>query len=178
LIPQAALFSYFRKANFMVALLSCRVIEMSLDNGFSKYSPLAFVFFSNFVLGQRRFQEANKFGKIALALLKRFDEPSLVPSVYISYYGFTAVFFEPLQLVAEQLRKGMDIGMSIGDTDKALTNGLHYIQKAFAGGENLSTLLSSIDYRKSWLNSLMISHYNTLTLQKLTMTNICIVRRT
>ena len=83
------------------------MIEMSLDNGFSKYSPLAFVFFSNFVLGQKRFQEANKFGKIALALLKRFDEPSLVPSVYISYYGFVAIFFEPLQLVAEQLRKGM-----------------------------------------------------------------------
>ena len=33
------------------------------------------------------------------------------------------------------------------DTSLALLNGLHYVQKAFASGKNLSTLLGDIEYQ-------------------------------
>lgn len=42
--------------------------------------------------------------------------------------------------VLHRLHRGFEIGMAIGDKATAFLNGLHFIQKAFIGGANLSRL--------------------------------------
>lgn len=133
---------------FVYAWLNCRLVDISLDHGLSKYSAmgfasLAFILFDKY----KSAQDGIRLGKIGLSLQKRFDDPSQIPEFNILYYGAIAHFSEPFQHIAEQLERGMDIGLSIGQSMIALFNGIQHIQKAFFGGKNLSILLNDIEYQ-------------------------------
>ena len=99
----------------MVALLTCRLVEISLEHGVCKYTAAGFGYLSAMLCGKfKSMQDGLVIGRIGLSYLKRYDDPGQVPGYYLAYYGFVAFLFEKFEFVAKQLRRGMDIGMSVG----------------------------------------------------------------
>lgn len=56
------------------------------------------------------------------------------------------------------LRRGFEIGMSIGNISTALLNGIHYIQKALMGGVNLIDLRGEVEYQLRLIDKYSPSH--------------------
>eukprot|EP00970_Alexandrium_tamarense_P003648 scaffold573_cov132-Alexandrium_tamarense.AAC.1 len=83
----------------------------------------------------------------------RWHQETMLPVVYATFYGYYAVRFEPIQACAAQLKRGFEIGMSIGETangeDDILSsfgNGVHFIHKSLLSGANLSALKIEAEY--------------------------------
>ena len=143
-LSQAAFLAYYRRDSLLPYLIA-RLVEVSLDHGVSKYSANGFAYASFMLSIYRKMRQANRYGKVALDLLARFEDSSQLITVYLSYYGFVGAIFEPTQLVAERLHTGLGVGQSIGDVTTALLNGLMYIQKSFFAGNNLNSLLDDVN---------------------------------
>jgi len=145
---RACFTSYFVQLP-MMKWLACRMVEISLEHGFSKYSALGLMWFTMILAGDLIYDvhAGYRVGKIALKLLKRFDANNLLPNAYLVYYSFTAVHIEPLQSCADMLKRGFEIALSTGDIQTALVNGVQYIQKSFLSGANLSVLKKECDYQ-------------------------------
>ena len=111
---QAAQLAFFGRKKLMMSFLICKMVTLTIKNGLCKYSATAMAYFSSILATRKLFREANKYGKISLSILNRFSDPSQLPPLYLSYYGLVAFLFEPMSLVAEQHRRGFEVGMSIG----------------------------------------------------------------
>ena len=145
---QLGFFAFFGQSSSMQAYLWCRSVEIALRVGFCKYTAASMASFAALLCGKLNdISNGCRLGRVALSLLTRFDATSLIPVVYASFYGMVAFNSEPVMDCADQLYKGFQIGMSVGDTTIALMNGLQYIQKAFVGGKNLEVLSNEIDYQ-------------------------------
>ena len=90
-------------------------------------------------------KESYRLGKIALSLLTRFRAYDQVTNVYTCFYGFIAVNTVPLQTCAEMLRRGYEMGMSLGSPADGFHAGIHYLHKAFASGKKLRDLNNHIE---------------------------------
>ena len=125
-----------------------RQIELTLEHGVCKYSAKAIANIA-MVLGGKLFgrqdEEAYRLGKIAMKLLERFDA-SDVCGVYMVHYGYLAVNVEPFQACAAMLKRGSEIGHSMGDIQGAILAGIICTQKQLFSGCNLNTLKKEIDY--------------------------------
>jgi len=140
--------SYF--VNFpMFKWFSCRIVQLSLEHGFCKYSAVGMIQYATILAGQliNDVQGAYKIGKMVLKLSERFDAMDIMPYIYMTYYGYIAVHIEPFQSCADMLKRGFEIGLSTGDVSSALFNGIHYIQKSLVSGANLSVLKKECDYQ-------------------------------
>ena len=112
---QAAFLAWFGQNPSIFSWLTCRLVEISIEHGLCKYAAAGFAYLACILCSKSEsMKDGYRFGKIGMAHLKRFDEPSQVPNFYLSYYGYVAFLFEPLQNVANQLRRGMNIGLSAG----------------------------------------------------------------
>mmetsp|Transcript_29918 Transcript_29918/g.63460 ORF Transcript_29918/g.63460 Transcript_29918/m.63460 type:complete len:393 (-) Transcript_29918:234-1412(-) len=143
--------SFFGKPE-MLSFASCRMVRLTLEHGVCQDSVFGFTMFATVLCQQCNLptpviREACRVGKAVMPLLKRFDSSEIMPSVYGCYYGFVAVHTEPLQLCADNLRKGFKVGISAGESAiVAFYNSIHLIRTALLGGQNLSTLLNETDY--------------------------------
>ena len=64
-----------------------------------------------------KIQEACRIGKLAMSVLNRMSfVTDQVSRLYFMYYGFVAIYCEPVQSCADNLRRGFECGMAIGDT--------------------------------------------------------------
>ena len=140
-LSQAAFLAYYMKNSLLPYLIS-RLVEISLDHGVTKYSAIGYAYTSFMLSIYKKMRQANRYGKVALDLLARFEDSSQLILVYLSYYGFVGAIFEPIQLAAKRLHTGLGVGQSIGDVTTALLCGLLYIQKSFIAGNNLHCLLA------------------------------------
>mmetsp|Transcript_14825 Transcript_14825/g.35681 ORF Transcript_14825/g.35681 Transcript_14825/m.35681 type:complete len:1443 (+) Transcript_14825:88-4416(+) len=142
--------SYFLKPDSgMMHFYACRLIELCLEYGISKYSARAFNHFA-MILGGNTVKDTDgsyRMGKLALQFLSKFNAIDQLPIVYLQYYGYIAVHREPFQACAEMLRQAHEIGLSIGDIPTAVLNGIHYIQKALIAGQKLSVLKEDAAYQ-------------------------------
>ena len=92
--------------------LACRHIELCLKHGIDKYGAYGFLQYSAIMCQQTQLvddiKDACRIGKIAMALLKRFDSSELYSRTTFGYYGFVAVHTNPLQTCTSNLRKGFE----------------------------------------------------------------------
>lgn len=93
---QLLLAAYYAKPKD-VHYYACRWAEFTLKNGLCKYTASTFAQFactlcSNLVLDTAG---AYRIGKLALALLNRFDATDMIPRVYLCFYGYVAILTEP-----------------------------------------------------------------------------------
>jgi hypothetical protein len=145
---QLGWFAFFGQSSSMQAFLACRSVEIAIRVGFCKYTAASMASVAALLCGKfKDLSNGYRLGRVALSLLTRFDATSLIPVVYLGFYGMVAFNSEPIMVCADQLHKGFQIGMSVGDTTIALMNGINYIQKAFVGGKNLLVLSNEIDYQ-------------------------------
>jgi hypothetical protein len=147
-------------------------MQLSLEHGISKFTAKSLVQYGAVASGN----DGYRYGRLALSLLQRFDTNDQLPVVYATFYGYTAVRFEPIQACAAQLKRGFEIGMSIGETANgeddilscqfsihscyplyiltafswsdctAFGNGVHFIHKSLLSGANLSALKIEAEY--------------------------------
>ena len=79
---QVCFISYFVNPQ-MLKWFACRIVELSLQHGVSKYSALGMMRYS-MVLGGKLLNNvagAHRLGKMSLKLLERFDGTDLLPSM-------------------------------------------------------------------------------------------------
>jgi len=153
---QVCFISYFINTP-MMKFFACRLVEISLEHGFCKYSALGIMQYSMVLVGKliHDVQGGYRVGKMALKLLDRFDDATdILPPTYLVYYGFIAVHIEPLQSCACMLKRGFVVGLSTGDKQIALMNGVQYVQKSLVSGTNLSILKKECDYQMRLIEEL------------------------
>ncbi len=140
--------AFFGQSTSMQSYLSCRSVEIAIRVGFCKYTAVAMSSVAALLCGvSKDIPNGYRLGRVAISMLTRFNATSLIPVVYLGFYGMVAFNSEPIMHCADQLHMGFQIGMSVGEPTIALMNGLHYIQKSFVGGRNLVVLSNEIDYQ-------------------------------
>lgn len=145
---QRVWFGFFGDSPAMQSFLSCRSVEIAIRVGFCKYTAVSINSVAALLCGMSKdISTGYRLGRISLSLLTRFNATNLIPIVYLGFYGLVAFNSEPVLHCADQLHRGFQLGMSVGEPTIALMNGLHYIQKSFVGGRNLVALSTEIDYQ-------------------------------
>lgn len=86
--------SYFLKNMKIVKECSCRLLELTLEHGVSKHSTTSLARYAMTLPTK----EGYRIGKMAISLLQRFDATDQIPSVYLCFYGYIAIYIEPLQV--------------------------------------------------------------------------------
>ena len=155
----------------MVPFLACQVVQHTMKNGICKHSisgliVLAALLCSNTML-EVDIQSALKIGKAAMSCFtQRYNTSEELPAIYSLYYGYVAWHNEPLQICAEKLLQGFEVGMSLGESLWAFFNSIHHVMMAIIAGERLPTLLEKMDYylqkaetHKNEMGKMMFSNY-------------------
>ncbi|KAK1738571.1 putative AAA ATPase [Skeletonema marinoi] len=87
-----------------------------------------------------------RIAKNAMSLQERFGMATQIPELYFQFYGRVAWRFEPLQVCADNLRRGFETGLSSGNNEMGLQCAFHAIKTAIVSGANLKSTLKEIDY--------------------------------
>ena len=135
----------------MSTFIICRMVQYTMEKGLCKYSIAGFVQYAMLLCTSKitkvDIEGALRIAKAAMSCSKtRYDRTDQLPFLYCVYYGFVAVYTEPLQTCADMLRQGFDAGMSLGDTCNAFFNSVQHIKTAIIVGDRLPTLLKKVDY--------------------------------
>ena len=96
------------------------MMEITMSNGLSAFSSLAFAYFGMIVLQYTNDAErAFKYGELALSLLDRFQAEAFIPRVHAAVYGCIYGRRKPLRDTLEHLWSAHLIGMRTGDLNAA-----------------------------------------------------------
>ena len=106
----------------MLPLIACKMIKLTLDHGLCEDSIFGFVQYAAVICNKstdfQSIQEVCRIGKTSMRLQKRFGlSTQSIPKVHLMYFGFAAVFTEPLQQCIENLYqsfKGKQVGLLFG----------------------------------------------------------------
>uniref|UniRef100_A0A7S4JZ20 Orc1-like AAA ATPase domain-containing protein n=1 Tax=Odontella aurita TaxID=265563 RepID=A0A7S4JZ20_9STRA len=138
------LYAYTTKKDFFT-IMACRMVQLSLSYGVCAESAVAFASFgmalcgtvSNIACGYRM-------GKVALAILDRFQAKESLARVYVSVYGFIFTWVQPLQSCIERHKHAIEVGLLTGDNEFAMLNVNMYQGTALASGQRLGTLMKDM----------------------------------
>ncbi|KAL7534218.1 hypothetical protein ACHAWF_004756 [Thalassiosira exigua] len=115
-----------------------RMVQVTLSNGLSCMSPLAFTHFSNTLVMGGETTLGHRVSRLALKLLDRVDAKRYTSAV-ISLLGVGVSWVaEPLQSMAESHLIGYHHGQRGGDVMSTTLNYLLYLQVTYLSGQNLS----------------------------------------
>ena len=128
-----------------------RMIQLTMANGFCKYSTMGFIIYGMVLCSSNMAKEsilsASQLGKSALSCSKkRCHSPEQLPSLYCVYYGYVAFHTEPLQSCADMLRRGFEAALSLGDIGTASSNSVQHVKTLIMSGESLPSLLEKVNY--------------------------------
>ena len=141
--------AFFSKPEILPFLIH-RMIQLTMDYGFCKYSTMGFMIYAVVKISRTKDTEvistASRLGKTALTCSKkRFQSSDQMVSLYCVYYGLVAFHTEPLQSCADMLQKGFEAALSRGDIGRASSNSVQYIKCLLMAGESLPTLLEKVN---------------------------------
>jgi hypothetical protein len=147
----------FYSKSEMLPFLACRMVQLTLENGLCMHSITGFIVLAALLCMKSMGDEidmlcATNIGKAAMTCLSQRYSAEKIPVTYSVYYGFVAWHSEPLQICAEKLRRGFEVGMSLGESHAAFYNSLRQVTFAILAGELLPTLLEKVDYYSGLAN--------------------------
>ncbi|KAL3809613.1 hypothetical protein ACHAXA_011792 [Cyclostephanos tholiformis] len=155
LIPTMNFFSLIISAAFfakpeIIPFVACRMVQLTMKNGLCKYSIEGFIHLAmalcSKTVTKKNIEDASQIGKAAMACYRnRYNASDQLPRLCGFYYGFFAWHTESLQMCADMLWRGFDAGMSLGQTNHAIFNSVHYVKTAIITGHKLPTLLIEIE---------------------------------
>ncbi|KAL7542862.1 hypothetical protein ACHAXR_012160 [Thalassiosira sp. AJA248-18] len=128
-------------------ILTFRMIKCSIEHGICNISALAFSAYGAFLAGEPHndVEEAYRFGRIGLAMLKRLGATDMLPRVYMVIYGTINTWKEAWHLGLDKHIEAYEVGTAIGDMDFAIGNVSNFANKAVFGcGVNLENLSVTI----------------------------------
>ena len=91
-------------------------------------------------------ETGHRIGKLGLKLLHESSSISEVPRVYLSYYGYVGIWFEPIQAVIDMHRKAADIGVQAGNLSVAAFHKMFYVNRHFHAGTNLVQMKEKLEH--------------------------------
>jgi predicted ATPase len=114
----------------------------------SKYIPAAYVSFASILCQDinKNMEKGHRVGKLGLKLLGTNSSLTMLPEVYVIYYGNVGVFFEPMQAVVEMHRKAFEVGYQVGDLSNSAFHKLFYAVRQFYAGANLVKLKEELEH--------------------------------
>ncbi len=136
---------YNQSKSFLGAVVSCRMLEMSMNFGYSAdsvYGAAAFAVSLVTCLGD--IDGGNFWGREAMDLMKLCGKPSLAPTISASLYAFVFVWKEPFQSTLEFLAEGIRSSFMYGYIDYAKVFTQCYISRSFNIGKNIGVLAMEV----------------------------------
>ena len=107
----------------------------------------AFAYFGYAQTSQyRNYDDGYRMGKLAMAILDRFNARNRIASVSLIVYGFLNIWKEPFQATIESLQYSIDKGFKIGDQDNALLNSVICGRQEILAGKNLLALSKKLEH--------------------------------
>ncbi|HEY5568329.1 MAG TPA: AAA family ATPase [Gammaproteobacteria bacterium] len=100
----------------LFALLCCKMVSLSLENGNCPLSSRAYGSFAallSSVLG--RYRDAYRFAKLGVDLAHRLDEPSVYAGVYFLWAMFASHWNEPIDESIGLFKQSVQYGLQAGD---------------------------------------------------------------
>ncbi|KAL3918679.1 MAG: hypothetical protein SGILL_004124 [Bacillariaceae sp.] len=122
-----------------------KMMKMSLRFGLSSMSSVAFAGYGTLLAFCGHGNEAQRFGKVALDLVDRFDASSFRSRVYGLVYGLINPAVHPWRDSLDFLKQGHELGMLTGDAEFAMLNAhLHVGFMMDDGGFTVEEMISAL----------------------------------
>ena len=147
----------------LMSIMVCRMIQISIEYGVCVESSFAFAAYGYVMTKFAGLEEAYKYGKVATALLDRFDSKEVLARVVCVLNDFL-IFKEPLQARLPTLKNAYEVGISIGDIEWGLTVANVYTIMALQCGRPLNALA---DEAKGFMQQMRLYNHHTLVVASL-----------
>ena len=102
-------------------VMTMKMIQLTIAQGISSLSPVAFVYFGNLLASQGDISEGCRYVRIAQKLLAKTG-PQEISGEVIGMATQTLCYVQPLQSLVDCHREGHDVAMAAGDVHFALLN--------------------------------------------------------
>uniref|UniRef100_A0A7S4N4H0 Orc1-like AAA ATPase domain-containing protein n=2 Tax=Odontella aurita TaxID=265563 RepID=A0A7S4N4H0_9STRA len=133
--------------------VASRMVRLSLLHGYTRDSAYGFASFGIVLCGLMGNRAGGyRCGKIALALLDRFQATEQMAKVYVSVYGTVNNWVEPIQSCLDCLKQAHNVGLATGDTKHAMAAAQVFVGAALCSGQELGLL---IDESESYSNQML-----------------------
>jgi predicted ATPase len=98
------------------------MMKLSLQNGLSAMSSVAFAGYGSLLCFMGKAEEGQRFGKLGLDLVDRFNASSFRPRCIALVYGCIQPAMQPWKNSIYQLIEGHRLGLMTGDVESAIFN--------------------------------------------------------
>ena len=136
------LFASFSFAGHITSLpfIASKMIQISLESGWSNLSPAAFAHWSNYLaLVENKFEDGYRYAKLALSHMRA--SPSCAHDGAVIFCTTnTKIFVEPVQSTIEFYREGHKAAMRSGATRYATLCAMFYDMSSFWAGKNVKAV--------------------------------------
>ena len=136
-----------------------KMIQITLANGFSSISPVAYALYSSYLaLVEGEFEGGQRYAKIALSLMR--SSPSRAYDAATMFYSTnTKIYIEPMQSTCELYREAHCSALKSGDAKWANTCAFYYSNYGFWSSKEMN---AAIDTMKETIK--LMKCHNNLTL--------------
>ena len=146
MIMTSLILYYNQRRSFLSAIVSCRMIEITMNFGYCADSVFgAAAFALSLVTCLRDIDSGNAWGRKAMALMKVCGKQSLVPTISASLFGFVFVWTEPIQSSVDFVAEGIRCSFLYGNIEFARANIQMYLFRSYASGKNIKILAEEVD---------------------------------
>ena len=175
-IMSSLIIYYHLTQSSLGAYVGCHMIKMSLNYGHCEDSvSAAACTAAALIYILEDIDEGTTWGRMAISMLKKYDNVALVPSIHAALYGIvfhwkgecrkffsqsyssllpllhsyrctsTCSFKEPIQSTLEPLAQGIRISFVTGNMEFALGNIAYYVARSFNSGKNIRVLTGEVE---------------------------------
>jgi predicted ATPase len=148
-----------RSSSPFLPLVSCAVVNYSLQNGVYEESALSFACLAYFKLVlARNYKEARYWADATEKILSRSSTSVAASRARLFLYGFVDCWYVPLKETCSNLLSVNKSAVAMGDTESAVQSMFYSLRCSFYGGENLSLLLTShVELLRTMVSGILMS---------------------
>mmetsp|Transcript_43738 Transcript_43738/g.91966 ORF Transcript_43738/g.91966 Transcript_43738/m.91966 type:complete len:1476 (+) Transcript_43738:19-4446(+) len=157
----------------LLAAMSLRMIEITMENGLTPIAPTAFALYGEVLAGDGNLVDACRFGRLALKLLEKEALSMHKAAVILMVYSPILWAAEPLQSVVEAHQLGQKVGHQRGDWLYAGYNWHMSITTSFFAGQDLNlvrrnakSFISVISKQKGHVDNMILIYWQTVALSE------------
>jgi hypothetical protein len=135
------LVALYADKEILIPIVTCQVIELSFTYGLNEYSSFAFSAFGFVLTMNGDFDEAFRFGSLAMELMKRFSED---PKTLVMMYGVYYHIKKPLLDAIKPTMRAYYLAFSLGDLTYAGQASATHIYVRLVAGSPLNIIVDDI----------------------------------
>ena len=131
--------------SLLVPVVCCKMVQATVRHGLCKESSFAFAAYALMTCGLlREYDKGYQHGKIAIAVLEKFNAQEVLARVSYVSYSTVTVWVEPFQATLPKLLEGYNVGISSGDKESAIVCKRVFTVNAFQCGQPLEGLINDL----------------------------------